>query len=459
MDYEKDRTIDEIVNLIVDLLKEKKYIQARSELLNINAVDVAEILRDVIDILGIEIAVILFRTLPKDMSVEVFSYLNIEKQIAIINVITEKEIHYIIEELAFDDMIDVLEELPANIVDKVLANSTKEKRKQINTFLNYPENSAGSLMTPDYISLRKDMTVGEALAHIKREGMDSETVYTCYVKDVGRKLYGIVSLRTMVISDDHVPIEDILEKDFVSVNALDDQEYVSNLFKRYGFLAIPVVDNENRLIGIITVDDILDIIDEETTEDFQKMAGLQASTEEYLYTSVLTHVKNRFPWLLFLMVSLMVTGLIITHFEGLLSKVISLVSYLPLLMGTGGNSGSQSATLIIRGLALGDIELKDSGKVLWKEIRVSFIIGLLLSILNFAKIMILDGEGIFIAATVCLSMLIVIVMAKTIGGMLPMMAKKLNIDPALMASPMIASLIDMITVITYFILAMLILGI
>ncbi|NLY71162.1 MAG: magnesium transporter [Clostridiales bacterium] len=447
------------MDLIIDLLKEKKYIQARSELLNLNPVDIAEILEEVINALGVETAVILFRTLPKDMSVEVFSFLKSEQQVSIINVITDKEIHYIIGELAFDDMIDVLEELPANIVDKILANSTKEKRKQINTFLNYPENSAGSLMTPDYISLRKDMTVGEALAYIKKEGMDSETVYTCYVKDVGRKLYGIVSLRTMVISDDDVPIEDILERDFVSVNVLDDQEYVSNIFKRYGFLAIPVVDNENRLVGIITVDDILDIIDEETTEDFQKMAGLQATTEEYLYTSVWRHVKNRFPWLLFLMVSLMVTGLIITQFEELLSKVISLVSYLPLLMGTGGNSGSQSATLIVRGLALGDIDSKDSWKVLWKEVRVSFIIGVLLSILNFVKIMILDGEGIFIAATVCLSMLIVIVVAKTIGGMLPMIAKRLNIDPALMASPMIASLIDMITVITYFLLAMLILGI
>jgi magnesium transporter len=314
-------------------------------------------------------------------------------------------------------------------------------------------------MTPEYISLHKDMTVAQAMAHIKKEGMDSETVYTCYVKDTGRTLLGIVSLRTLVVSDDDVMIRDIMRTDYICANVHADQEEVSNLFKKYGFLAIPVVDNEHRLVGIITVDDILDIIEEEITEDFQKMAGVAASTEEYLDMSVWKHVKNRFPWLLFLMISLMVTGLIINQFEDLLAKAIVLVAYLPLLMGTGGNSGSQSATLVIRSMAVGDIELKDSLKVFWKEIRVSFLIGLSLSVLNFAKILVIDGEGPFIALTVCGSMLIIITMAKTIGGMLPMLAKKLKIDPALMASPMIASLTDMVSVVTYFFLASLILGI
>jgi magnesium transporter len=459
MEYDREKLSEESISLILELIEEKNYIKAREELLQFNEVDIAEILEDVMEVAGVEKTIVLFRTLPKDISVEVFSYLDIEEQLTIINGITDKELHYIFEELPFDDMIDVLEELPANIVDKILEKSTKEERKLINTFLNYPEYSAGSLMTPDYISLQKDMTVREALAYIKKEGMDSETVYTCYVKDKGRKLIGIVSLRSLVISDDDVTLEDIMQTDFVYVNVLDDQEEVSNRFKKYGFLAMPVVDNENRLVGIITVDDILDIIDEETTEDFQKMAGVAVSTEEYLDMSVWKHVKNRFPWLLFLMVSLMITGLIIAQFEVLLSQVIILVAYLPLLMGTGGNSGSQSATLIIRGIAVGDILPKDVWRILWKELRVSFLIGAGLSLLNFSKILLLDGESAAIAFTVCGAMLIIIMMAKTIGGMLPMLAKKLGIDPALMASPMIASLTDMLSVITYFALASLIIGI
>lgn len=458
MEYELDKMIDDTIPRIIELIEEKKYIKARELLLEFSEVDIAEILEEIMEVLGVEKTIIMFRTLPKDVNVEVFSYLDSDEQVAIINSITDKEIHYIIDELPFDDMIDVLEELPANIVDKILEKATKEERKQINSFLHYPEYSAGTLMTPEYISLHKDMTVAEAMAHIKKEGMDSETVYTCYVKDTGRTLLGIVSLRTLVVSDNDVMVRDIMRTDYVCANVHADQEEVSNLFKKYGFLAIPVVDNEHRLVGIITVDDILDIIEEEITEDFQKMAGVAASTEEYLDMSVWKHVRNRFPWLLFLMISLMVTGLIINQFEDLLAKAIVLVAYLPLLMGTGGNSGSQSATLVIRSMAVGDIELKDSAKVLWKEVRVSFLIGLSLSVLNFAKILVIDGEGPFIALTVCGSMLIIITMAKTIGGMLPMLAKKLRIDPALMASPMIASLTDMVSVVTYFFLASLILG-
>ena len=448
MDYNRERLPEESILLILELIEQKNYIKAREE-----------ILEDIMEEAGVDKTIVLFRTLPKNTSVEVFSYLDIEEQLTIINGITDKELHYIFEELPFDDMIDVLEELPANIVDKILGKSTKEERKLINTFLNYPEYSAGSLMTPDYISLQKDMTVKEALAYIKNEGMDSETVYTCYVKDKGRKLIGIISLRSLVISDDNVTLESIMQTDYVSVNVMSDQEEVSYLFKKYGFLAMPVVDNENRLVGIITVDDILEIIDEETTEDFHKMAGVAATTEEYLDMNVWKHVKNRLPWLTFLMVSSMITGLIITQFELLLSQVIILVAYLPLLMGTGGNSGAQSATLIIRGIAVGDILPKDVWRILWKELRIGFSIGLSLSILNFTKIILLDGQSPIVALTICSSMLLIITMAKAIGGMLPMLAKKLGIDPALMANPTIASLTDMFSVVTYFSLASIIIGI
>ena len=367
----------------------------------------------------------------------------------------------------FDDKIDVLEELPANLVDKILEKTPKEERKLINTFLNYPENSAGSLMTPDYISLQDNMTVGEALAYIKKEGMDSETVYTCYVKEKGRKLEGIVSLRSLVINDDDVKISELMGTDYVYVNVYDDQEEVSEAFKKYGFLAIPVVDKEHRLVGIITVDDILDVIEEETTEDIERMAGVMDDSDtEYLDMSVLRHVRNRLPWLFILMCSYIITGGIIASFEATLSQVICLVAYMPMLMGTGGNSGSQSATLIIRSLALDDIDFSDIGRVIWKEFRVSVIIGIVLSSLNFIRICWLDpggagagpgpagwGYGPMIAATVCGSMLLIVIAAKIIGSVLPMVAKKIGIDPALMATPMISSLTDMVSVVTYMLMA------
>lgn len=445
---------------IIQYLQEKKYGKARQELLTQNEVDIAELLEEVIEELGMEKALVLFRMLPKDVSVDVFSYLPAEEQVEIINRITDKEINHIMEELAFDDMIDVLEELPANVVDKILEQTPKDERRLINTFLNYPETSAGSLMTIDYISLRKDMTVAQALAYIKKVGMDQETIYTCYVKDNGRKLLGIVSLRSLVISDESVIVEDVMhEEGMIYVNAMDDREEVANIFKKYNFMALPVVDNEIRLVGIITFDDIMDVIDEEVTEDFQRMAGVAASGEEYLDMSVWQHFKSRIPWLFFLMLSYVVTGSIITRFEAVLSQVISLVAYLPMLMGTGGNSGSQSATLIIRGMAVGDVELPDAGKVLWKEFRVSLLIGICLSVLNFGRIYYLEKQPLMIAVTVCLAMLVIVMAAKTIGSLLPMGAKKVGIDPAIMASPMISSLTDMVSVITYFAMATLFLGI
>lgn len=460
---DEKKTFDEAAEEIVSLAGEKHFKTIREKLLVFNSPDIAEILEEVLEEVGITETVIIFRLLPKDISVEVFSYLPSDDQVRIINAITDTEISYIIDELDFDDKIDVLEELPANLVDKILEKTPKNERSLINTFLNYPEDCAGTLMTPDYISLEQSWTVRRALRHIKNVGMDSETVYTCYVKSSGRVLEGIVSLRTLVVSDDDVLISDLMHTDIVSINVYEDQEEVSEKFKKYGFIAIPVVDNEKRLVGIITVDDIFDVIEEEATEDMERMAGvLDDSDTEYLDMSVWQQVKNRFPWLFFLMLSYILTGSIISTSEATLASVPALIIYMPMLMGTGGNSGSQSATLVIRGLSVGDIELKDALRVLWKEFRISFVIGLSLSVLNFVRVMIEqrgDPLQVQIALTVSVAMVAIVVAAKCIGSMLPMAAKKVGIDPALMASPMISSLTDMVSIGTYLLLAGAFLGV
>lgn len=462
MDMEsKNRQFDEDVEQILELLQESNYFKAREIILRYNEVDIAEIIEEILDEMEVEKAIIIFRMLPKNVSVEVFSYLDGDDQVNIINGITDREITFILDELDFDDMIDVLEELPANIVDKILDQTPKEERKLINTFLNYPEDCAGSLMTPDYISLQETMTVKEALQHIKIQGMDSETVYTCYVKHGGRELKGIVSLSALVTADEDTLVSDLMHTEYVYLNVYDDQEEVAEAFKKYGFLAIPVVDNENRLVGIVTVDDIMEIIEEETTEDIERMGGVMSDDQdaEYLDIGVFRHVKNRLPWLLFMTVMLMITGMLIAQFEEVLSQVIILVAYLPLLMGTGGNTGTQAATLIIRGLSVDEIDLKDVFKVIWKELRVSVILGIVLSAFNFLKIIIVDGQPAPIALTVALSMIVVIVFAKLLGGLLPMAAKKIGVDPALMATPMISSLTDMVSSCIYLFTASVILGI
>ncbi len=457
---EKIKQFDSDVENIIDLLEKKAYIDARDAVLKYNEVDIGEILEEVLEELGVEKTIIIFRMLPKDVAVEVFSYLPADDQVEIVQGITDREISYIIKELDFDDKIDVLEELPANIVDKILEKTPREERKLINTFLNYPDTCAGSLMTPDYISLQENMTVAQAMAHIKREGMDSETVYTCYVKKGGRKLDGIVSLRSLVVADDDTKVSELMNKDYVYVNVYDDQEEVAETFKKYGFLAIPVVDKEHRLVGIITVDDILGVIEEETTEDIERMAGVMDDTDsEYLDKGVFRHVKNRLPWLLFMTVSLMITGSIIARFESVLAQVIVLVSYMPLLMGTGGILGTQAATLVIRGLALDDIDLKDVFKVFWKELRISIILGIILSAFNFLKVLFIDGQSVLIGLTVAVSMMVIVMFAKLLGGLLPMAAKKIGIDPALMATPMISSLTDMASAVTFLVIASLFLGI
>ncbi len=455
----KMQKFDEEIEQILDLLEEKAYFRARDVILTHNEVDIAEILEEILEESGIDKTIIIYRMLPKDISAEVFSYLPSDDQREIIQGITDREVSYIMGELDFDDMIDVLEELPANIVDKILEKTPKEERKLINTFLNYPDTCAGSLMTPEYISLQENMTVGQALQHIRNVGMDSETVYTCYVKKGGRKLEGIVSLRALVIADDETKVSELMNTEYVYVSVHDDQEEVAETFKKYGFLAIPVVDNEHRLVGIITFDDILDVIEEETTEDIERMAGvMDDSDQEYLDMGVFRHVKNRLPWLAIMMVALMITGVVISTFQDVLAQVIALVAYIPLLSGTGGNAGTQAASLIIRGMSTDEIDLKDALRVMWKEFRVSIILGTVLSSINFAKIILIDGNTPMIALTVSLSMILVIIFAKLLGGLLPMAAKRIGIDPALMATPMISSITDTVSTLTYLLMATLLLG-
>lgn len=440
--------------LLEQLLEEKKYVKIKKELSDMNEVDVAELL----DPLDPHTTLLLFRMLPKDLAVEVFSYFSTEQQLGIINAVTDKELAHIIDELFFDDMIDLIEEMPANIVNKILMYAKEEERKLINQFLKYPADSAGSIMTIEYVELRKDMTVGEAMAHIKEIGLNRETVYTCYVTDKNRTLEGFVSLRTLVTSEEDEVIRDIMEDEVINVNTHDDQETVANAFSRYGFLAIPVVDKEHRLTGIITVDDIMDVIEQETTEDFQIMAAMSPSEDAYLDTGVMTLAKHRLPWLLILMISGVFTARIMTRYEDVLASVVLLSTFIPMLMDTGGNSGSQSSTLIIRGLATGDIKLSDGWKVLWKEFRISFVVGTALAATNFARLMLFDRVGILISITVSITLFLTVMLSKIVGGILPLIAKRLKLDPAIMAGPLITTIVDGLSLAVYFTLATRLLG-
>lgn len=439
----------------LELIQEKKYIVIKKELSEMNEVDVAELL----DPLDTHTTLLIFRMLPKDLAVEVFAHFSKEQQLGIINLITDRELEDIIEELFFDDMIDLIEEVPANIVNKILIAAKEHERKLINQFLKYPADSAGSIMTIEYVDLKKEMTVKEALKHIKETGLTRETVYTCYVTDKKRTLEGIISLRTLVTSEEDETIKDIMEDEVILVNTNDDQETVANLFMRYGFLALPVVDNENRLTGIITVDDIMDVMEQEATEDFQIMAAMSPSEDAYLNTKVTTLAKHRLPWLLILMITATVTGRIMGKFENVLASVVILSTFIPMLMDTGGNSGNQSSTLIIRGLATGEIKTSDWLKVLFKEFRISAIVGVVLSIVNFLRLVYFENVDFKIALTVSITLTITVISSKVVGGTLPLLAKKLNLDPAIMAGPLITTIVDAISLIVYFSIATVMLGI
>lgn len=441
---------------ILHLIESKSYVELKKELVDMKPVDIAEIL----DPIDPNTTLLIFRMLPKDVAVEVFSHFSNNQQREIINAITDKELNYILDELFFDDMIDMIEEMPANVVNKILQHSTADERKLINQFLKYPQDSAGSLMTIEYVDLNQNMTVKESMDHIKEVGLNRETVYTCYVINKNRVLEGIVSLRVLVTSEEDELVKDLMVdvEDIVFVKTHDDQETVANLFIKYGYLALPVVDKERRLTGIITVDDIMDVMEQEATEDFQKMAAMEASDDAYLDTSVFRLAKHRIPWLLILMIGAALTGGIITRFEDVLSSMVVLTAFIPMLMDSGGNSGSQSSTLIIRGIAIGEVSLADKWKVLWKEFRVSVIVGSTLGLVNFLKNMFIDRVGIQVSITVSVTLVATVVMAKMIGGMLPLLAKKLKLDPAIMAGPLITTLVDSFALILYFTIASMFLG-
>lgn len=441
---------------ILDLYKGKKPKALIQKLSNMNAADVAEILDD----LEVTDATVIFRLLPKDQAVDVFTYFDSEQQQDIIATSTDTDVEYILKEIFFDDKIDMLEEMPANIVDKILEKSSPSERKLINQFLNYPEDSAGSIMTIEYCSVKKTLTVKEAMERLKKVGLQRETIYTIYVVNDNRKLEGIVSLRELVIADDNTVIGDIMNKDVVYVNVYEDQEVVAGVIQKYDFVAVPVVDNEERIVGIITVDDVIDIIEQEATEDFQKMAALSPSEEEYLDTPAFTLAKHRIAWLLFLMVSATLTGSILQRFEDYIAAIPALLIFIPMLMDTGGNAGSQSATLVIRGLAVGEIDPKDAFKVLWKEFQVSIMVGVVLAAVNFGRIRLLHpDQDPKIAVTVSISVMFTIMLAKLVGGLLPIGAKKVKLDPAIMASPLITTIVDATSLLVYFAVARLMLGI
>ena len=434
---------------ILELIEKREYIQLKKELSEMLEVDIAQIL----DPLDPQTTLLIFRMLPKDMAVEVFANFSSEQQRGIINSITDVELGEIIDELFFDDMIDLLEEMPANLVNKILINSTQEERALINQFLKYPQDSAGSIMTIEYVDLKAHMTVKEAMDHIKEIGLSKETIYTNYVTDNNRKLIGIISLRKLVVSNEETLISDLMLEDFIYVHTNDDQESVANLFTRYGFLALPVVDKEGRLTGIITVDDIMDIVEQEATEDFQIMAAMSPSEEAYLNTNVFTLARQRIPWLLVLMITATFTGRIMARYESVLESVVILGIFIPMLMDTGGNSGSQSSTLIIRGLATGEIEIRDWYRVLFKEFGVSIIVSIMLAIVNFVRLLLLEQIDVVVSVVVSITLIVTVVIAKVVGSMLPMAAKAVKMDPAIMAGPLITTVVDTIALLVYFVIA------
>lgn len=435
-----------------DLVEKGDFSILRVELMELNEVDIAEFLGE----LDRDVMIRVFRILPKDLSADVFAYLESEDQGDIISSITDTEIQKLVDDLFLDDVVDMVEEVPANLVKRILQNTSPETRKLINTYLSYPEDSAGSIMTNEMVELHDRLTVQEAIDHIRRTGVDKETIYTCYCIDNSRHLKGTIDLSDLVFNDKDALLREIMDDDkqLIYVKTTDDQEHVAELVKHYDLLAVPVVDHEDRLVGIVTIDDILDIIEEETEEDFEKMAALLPSEDEYLKTPVLTLVKNRIGWLLILMISATLTGSIIQSFEDMLAVITGLTAAIPIITGTGGNAGNQSSTLAIRALALGEIELKDWFKVLFKEIRVAFICGLILGAANFLRMWILGTAGSMeVYIIVSAAMFFAVIMAKMIGCMLPIIAKLIKIDPAVIAGPVISTLVDSLSLLIYFALA------
>jgi magnesium transporter len=439
---------------IIEIINAVPFDMARLKLLlpDMNTADIAELFEN----LGKEKIIQVFRMLPKSMAAEVFSELDPDEQQNIVEALTDTEIGEVINNLFADDAVDFIEEMPANVVKRVLQNASIEKRKVINHLLQYPDDSAGSIMTTEFIDLREDSTVKEAFEVIRTTGVNKETIYTCYVIRQDRTLVGAVSAKDLLLARPQHKIGDIMDTHLVFACTTDDQEAVAGLFKKYGFLAMPVVDKEQKLVGIITVDDIVIIIEEENTEDIEKMNALTPSDDPYLKTGIVKLARNRIVWLLVLMLSATITGSIISNFEDALAILPVLVAFIPMLMDTGGNAGSQTSTLVIRGMALGEIHLKDILKVLWKEIRIAFLCGLGLGAINFIRIYLMNGKNAVLGLTVTVSLLMTMLMAKSAGCILPMLAKKLRLDPAIMAAPIITTIVDAASLAIYFSMAKLV---
>lgn len=439
---------------ILELLENNKLLELKEILLEENPIDIAEVFEE----FPKDKHLVMFKILPKDFSSEVFSYLSPEKQLEVIENITDEEIRFIMDEMYLDDTVDFIEEMPANIVDKILKNTSSDKRKLINQILKYPENSAGSVMTVEYISFKENMTIKDAISFYRQVAIDKEETDICFVTDTKRKLVGIISLKTLILAADNALISDEMETNIVSVVTKDDQEEIASLFRKYDITTMPVVDNENRLVGVITVDDIVDVIDQENTEDMQIMAAMNPSDQEYLKESVFSLAKHRILWLLVLMISATFTGLVIKRYESALQSAVILAMFIPMLMDTGGNAGAQSSTLIIRGIALGEVEIADIFKVIWKEFRVSLLVGAILSIFNFMRVYYFSKIDLSISLVIAISLFLTVILAKVIGGVLPLIAKSLKIDPAIMASPLITTIVDTAALIVYFKLAVIFLN-
>ncbi|MBS6347928.1 MAG: magnesium transporter [Oscillospiraceae bacterium] len=441
---------------LMELVQTKQFRKLRSILMEMNEVDVAEFL----DELGPEETILVFRLLPKEQAAEVFAELeDSDDQERLINALNDKELREVLDELYLDDTVDVIEDMPANVVSRILRNSDPASRSQINQLLNYPKDSAGSIMTTEYVFLHPDATVEESFARIRKEGMDKETIYTCYVTQ-NRVLLGVVTVRRLLLSAYETRIRDIMETNVLSVNTHDDKEDVAQMLNKYDLSAIPVVDGDNRLVGIVTFDDAMDVIEEETTEDFEKMAAILPSDKPYLKTGVFETWRSRIPWLMLLMLSATFTGIIITKFESALAACVVLTSFIPMLSGTGGNSGSQSSVAVIRALSLDEIDFSDLIAVVWKESRVAVLCGVCLACANFVKMMIVDrwlmnnpAVTPVVALVVCLTLVFTVLCAKVVGCTLPMAAEKIGIDPAVMASPFITTIVDALSLLIYFFFA------
>ena len=439
---------------IRELIENKQFTELKKELKDMKSADISMIL----DELDKEQAVIVFRLLSKEKAGMAFSYMETDMREKLIKDLTDAELKNVLDELFMDDTVDLIEEMPSNVVTRILKNVDKNDRKIINELLKYPDDSAGSIMTTEFIDLEEDMTIEQALDRIRQIGTDSETIYTCYVLNQKRKLQGIISIKEILLAKENSLISDNMETNIISVNTLEDKEEVAKKFDKYDLYALPVVDKENRLVGIVTVDDAINVLQDEAEEDFEKMAAMAPTDESYFETSVFKHAKNRIVWLLVLMLSSAITGTIITNYENAFAAVPLLVAFIPMLMDTGGNCGSQSSTLIIRGLATDELEVKDVFKILWKEVRIAVLVGLSLTLVNGLRIF-AQYKNLQLACTVGLSITVTVILSKSIGCLLPLLAKKLKLDPAIMAAPLITTIVDILSVLVYFNIATAIMGI